>query len=100
MKPVQTKFGQALHLAETRQQIDGLEQQIEKLKSDIKELRDLDRQIFDEQEKQIADLRAMLKEYHEFNKCDAPALRANYRQWDAERNALQARAQQLIGEGS
>jgi hypothetical protein len=47
---------------------------------------------------QIADLKAMLREYHEFNKYDAPQLRANYRAWDAERNALQTRAQELLRE--
>jgi hypothetical protein len=100
MKPVQTKFGQSLQLAETRQQVAGLQVQVEKLKSDIKELRDMDRQIFDDQDKEISALKALVKEYHEFNKYDAPALRVNYRQWDAERNALQARAQTLLQEES
>lgn len=63
MKPVQTKFGQALQLAETLQQVAGLQVQVEKLKGDIKELRDKDRVIFDDQDKEIAALKELVKNW-------------------------------------
>jgi TolA-binding protein len=105
MKPVQTKFGQALQIAETRQQVAGLQVQVEKLKSDIKELRDMDRQIFDDQDNEIAALKALTRDYQRILAslpdvsvwgCDY----STFANWQQQKDELEVRAQQLIGEGS
>jgi len=51
-------------------QIAGLEQQVEKLKSDIKALRDLDRAIFDDQDRKIATLKALVLDWQQYVKDD------------------------------
>lgn len=74
-----TSYKQAVRQLEgSRQQVADLQDQVVKLVAEIDALN------------------ALLKDYHEFNKYDAPQLRANYRAWDAERNALQERAQSLL----
>jgi replicative DNA helicase len=60
MKQESTQFGHARQLAEARQQIAELQAQNAKLAADIKTLRDADRTIFDEQDKQIADLKELV----------------------------------------
>jgi archaellum component FlaC len=60
MKQQPSQFGQARQLAELRQQIKELQAQNAKLTADLKTLRDTDRKIFDEQDKQIADLKELV----------------------------------------
>jgi hypothetical protein len=91
MKQQPTQFGQALQLSEARQQIAGLQAQVEKLKSDIKALRDTDRAIFDDQDREMAELKALVGDLVEgLQDC-----------WDNEYSleelkGLKARAQELL----
>jgi uncharacterized protein YoxC len=103
MKPIQTKFGQALQLAESRKQIDGLERQVEKLKGDIKELRDKDRAIFDDQDREIAALKALAHDYQrvfatipDVSVCGCDY--ATFANWQRQKEKLEVRAQELLRE--
>jgi hypothetical protein len=103
MKPVQTKFGQALQLAEMRQQVTGLQVQVEKLKSDIKELRDMDRAIFDDQDREIASLKALARDYQHVlaSLPDVSVWRCDYAtfaNWQQQKEKLEAHAQELLRE--
>ncbi|HEX2614448.1 MAG TPA: hypothetical protein VHL10_03075, partial [Nitrososphaera sp.] len=100
MKPVQTKFGQAMQLAEARQQVAGLQVQVEKLKGDIKELRDKDRAIFDDLDREIAALKEMARDYQRVLatipdvsvwSCDY----ATFANWQQQKEKLEVRAQAL-----
>lgn len=65
-----TQFGQARQVAELRQQVAGLEQQVEKLTADLKNQQDLDRQLFDEQATQIAALQLLAQDWQQYVKDD------------------------------
>lgn len=65
-----TQFGQARQVAELRQQVAGLEQQVEKLTADLKNQQDLDRQLFDEQATQIAALQLLAQDWQQHVKDD------------------------------
>lgn len=70
MKQKPSLFGQAFQISELRQQIAGLEVQNAKLTTDIKNLRDLDRKIFDVQDKEIAELKALILDWQQYVKDD------------------------------
>jgi hypothetical protein len=84
----------------------GLEEQNTKLTADIKALRDLDRKIFDDQDKQIDDLQGVVKDYQksfaEYILMVAPNLStyacdyATFANWKERKDALEVRTQTLL----
>lgn len=94
------------YIAPLQGQVAGLEEQNEKLTTDIKVLRDLDRKIFDDQEKQIDALQGVVKDYQksfaEYILMVAPNLStyacdyATFANWKERKDALEVRAQSLL----
>lgn len=52
------------HIAPLQGNIETLQEQNARLTADMKALRDLDRKIFDDQEREITDWKALVKDYH------------------------------------
>jgi hypothetical protein len=92
---------QVFEIAELRQQIAGLEAQNKKLATDIKNLRDTDRKIFDEQDKQIADLKELVRDWQQYVRDDDEIDLGEHfdAEWEAgqeQRAKLEQRTKELI----
>lgn len=88
---------------EMRKQVAGLQQQIEKLIADINALRVKDHALFDRQEKQIGELKALARDYQLILAslpdvsvwgCDY----ATFANWQQQKEKLEARAKTLLGD--
>jgi hypothetical protein len=101
MKQQPTPFGQVRQLAEARQQVAELQLQRAKLIADIKNLRDMDRAIFDEQDHAIGVLQTLARD-HQRLLAQMPRISvwsasyADVANWNQRKDALEQRAQQLL----
>lgn len=83
---------------ELRKQVAGLQQQVEKLITDINALRVKDHALFDRQEKQISDLKELARDFMALLEDDELMIEDSSDGWyEREREAL-ATAKQLLGE--
>lgn len=103
MKQKPTLFGQAFQISELRQQVAGLEAQVDKLTADMKNLRDTDRKIFDEQDKEISALKALARDYQRIlaSLPDVSVWGCDYNtfaNWQQQKEKLEVRAQSLLAE--
>lgn len=99
-----TQFGQAImQLAQARQQVAGLQAQVEKLTADLKNQQDLDRQLFNEQATQIAALQLLARDWQQYVKDDddmpvGEHFKAEYEAAQEQRAKLDRRTRELCRE--
>lgn len=100
MMAERTQFGQARQVAELRMQVAGLQEQVSKLTADFKNLRDMDRQLFDEQATQIAALQLLVLDWQQYVKDDDEAdlgkhFESEYEVAQEQRAKLERRTREL-----
>jgi hypothetical protein len=99
--PEPTQFGQAImQLAEARQQVAELQAQVERLTTDLKNQRDLDRLLFDEQATHIAVLQRLAQDWQQYVKDDdeidlGKHFEAEYEVAQEQRAKLERRTKEL-----
>lgn len=103
MKQQPSQFGQALQVSELRQQVAGLEEQNKKLATEVKVLRESDRKIFDEQDKEISAFKALARDYQRIlaSLPDVSVWGCDYNtfaNWQQQKEKLEVHAQALLAE--